>query len=127
MKNMEELLSTITKAMSEKDIELTHVDLYEEAVGINNKVKVCLANEHFLVCNINTGGGIVYYSNDSMLDRVLELLTEDDWLPGDDIEAYGEWYTLLVEDEYYRLLSERMTLKDLKNNYINVSLEERLK
>lgn len=127
MKNMEELLSIIAKGMSEEGIELTHVDLYEEAVGINNKVKVCLANEHFLVCNINTGGGIVYYSNDSMLDRVLELLTEDDWLPGDDIEAYGEWYTLLVEDEYYRLLSERMTLKDLKNNYINVSLEERLK
>lgn len=143
MKNMEELLSIITKAMSEKDIELTHVDLYERAVGINNKVKVCLASEYFLVCNLSSGGGITYYSTDSMLNRVLELLTEDDWLPGDGIESYGEWYTLVVEEssyyaeknEYqvYRLLdenyslSERMTLNDLKNNYTNASLEKRLK
>lgn len=133
MKNIEELLSIITKGMSEKDIELTHVDLYEQAVGINNKVKVCLDGEHFLVCNINSGGGIIYYSTDPMLNRVLDLLTEDDWLPGDDIEAYGEWYTLVVEDEYYRLLdedyilSERMALKYLQGNYTNASLEKRLK
>lgn len=147
MKNMEELLSIITKKMSEEGIELTHVDLYEKAVGINNKVKVCLTNEHFLVCNINTGGGLTYYSKDLMLNRVLELLTEDDWLPGDDIEAYGEWFTLVVEessyytpgtsekhmDIYYRLLdenyniSDRMTLNYLKSNYSNVSLEKRLK
>lgn len=67
-----------------------------------------------------------------------------EWLPGDDIEAYGEWFTLVVEEdnhytisnnEYcsYRLLddnyklSEQMTLEDLKNNYNNVSLEKRLK
>lgn len=143
MKNMEELLSTITKSMSEKDIELTHVDLYEEAVGINNKVKVCLANEHFLVCNINSGGAIIYYDNEPMLNRVLDLLTEDEWLPGDDIEAYGEWFTLVVEEssyyaeknqyQVYRLLddnyslSKRMTLEDLRNNYTNASLEKRLK
>lgn len=143
MKNMEELLSIITKRMSEKGIELTHVDLYKKAVGINNKVKVCLASEYFLVCNINSGGGVTYYSNDLMLNRVLELLTEDDWLPGDDIEAYGEWFTLVVEEssyyaernEYqvYRLLdenyslSERIMLEDLKNNYTNASLENRLK
>ena len=65
-----------------------------------------------------------------MVNKVLELFKENEWLPGDDIEAYGEWYTLVVEDEYYRLLdddyslSERMTLEDLKNNYTNVRLEQ---
>lgn len=67
---------------------------------------------------------------------------EDEWLPGDDIEAYGQWFILVIEEnnhytvsnnEYcsYRLLddnhalSERMTLEDLRNNYTNVNLERR--
>ena len=133
MKNMEELLSVITKGMSENDIELTHVDLYEQAVGINNKVKVCLDGEHFLVCNVDSGGGIIYYSNDPMLNRVLDLLTVDDWLPGDDIENGLDWGKLVVENDCYRLLyndyslSDIMSLEDLKKNYTNVSLEKRLK
>lgn len=144
MKGTEELLSIITKRMSEKGIELNHVDLYEQAVGINNKVKVCLASEYFLVCNVDSGDGVIYHSSDSMLNKVLYLLTENKWLPGDDIESYGEWFTLVVEEdnhytilsnEYcsYRLLdnnyklSNQMTLEDLKMNYINVSLEDRLK
>lgn len=154
MKNMEELLSLITKGMSEKDIELTHVDLYEQAVGINNKVKVCLGNRGndrwFLVHRTDRTDArdrLRVYSNKDMVDRVLELLTGDDWLPGDDIEAYGEWFTLVVEessyytpgtsekhiDIYYRLLdenyniSDRMTLNYLKSNYSNVNLEKRLK
>ena len=130
---MEELLSVITKGMSENDIELTHVDLYEQAVGINNKVKVCLDGEHFLVCNVDSGGGIIYYSNDPMLNRVLDLLTVDDWLPGDDIENGLDWGKLVVENDCYRLLyndyslSDIMSLEDLKKNYTNVSLEKRLK
>lgn len=153
MKNMEELLSIITKAMSEKDIELTHVDLYEQAVEINNKVKVCIGatgrgNEvWFLVRKTDTKACVQFqlYSTTEMLDKVLELLTENDWLPGDDIESYGEWCTLVVEEskyyipgtaeerKYYRLLnenynlSEKMTLNYLKSNYTNVSLEKRLK
>lgn len=93
--------------------------------------------------------------NKELSDKLNEALKEieylkhrarqnsDDWLPGDDIEAYGEWFTLVVEEssyyaernEYqvYRLLdesyslSERMTLEDLRNNYTNVRLEQRLK
>ncbi|AVR55468.1 hypothetical protein HOT02_gp023 [Staphylococcus phage phiSA_BS2] len=141
--NTTELLSLIVKAMSEKGIELYHVDLYEQAVSINKEVKVCIGHNWVLVHKVDRGGGISYYSTVGMLDKVLELLTENDWLPGDDIEAYGEWFTLVVEEssyyaeknEYqaYRLLdenyslSERMTLEDLKNNYTNVSLEKRLK
>src|SRR5699024_1037634 len=138
--NTTELLSLIVKRMSEKGIELYHVDLYEQAVSINNKVKVCIGHNWVLVHKVGRGGGTSYYSTVGMLDKVLELLTENEWLPGDDIEAYGEWFTLVVEEssyyaeknqyQVYRLLddnytlSERMTLKDLKRNYTNVSLEQ---
>lgn len=138
--NTTELLSIITKSMSEKGIELNHVDLYEQAVGINNKVKVCIGNNWFLVHKEARGGGFTYYSTEGVVNKVLELLTEDDWIPGDDIEAYGAWYTLVVEEssyyaeknqyQAYRLLdenyslSERMTLEDLKNNFTNVNLKQ---
>ena len=151
MTNITEVISVITKGMSEKDIEFTDIKLYKEAVELNKKVKVCIGmtgrgNEvWFLVRKVNTKKCIQFqlYSIDSMLDKVLELLTVNDWLPGDDIEAYGEWFTLVVEEssyyaeenkyQSYRLLdesfslSERMTLNDLKNNYTNASLENRLK
>lgn len=136
MKNMEELLSTITKNMSENDIELTHVDLYEKAVSINRKVKVCIGDDWLLVCRIELCGSFTTfkaYSTVSMLDKVLELLTENDWLPGDVIENDLESCTLVVENGYYRRLyndysiSDRMTLEDLRKNYTNVSLEKRLR
>ncbi|QYC50892.1 hypothetical protein [Mammaliicoccus phage vB_MscM-PMS3] len=136
MKNMEELLSIITKGMSENDIELTHVDLYEKAVSINRKVKVCIGDDWLLVCRIELCGSFTTfkaYSTVSMLDKVLELLTENDWLPGDVIENDLEWCTLVVENGYYRRLyndysiSDRMTLEDLRKNYTNASLEKRLR
>ena len=146
--NTTELLSVIVKAMSEEGIELTNVELYEQAVELNKKVKVCIGmtgrgNEvWFLVRKVDTKKCIQFqlYSIDSMLDKVLELFKGSEWLPGDDIEAYGEWFTLVVEEssyyaeknqyQVYRLLdenyslSERMTLEDLKNNYTNVNLEQ---
>lgn len=136
MKNVEELLSIITKGMSERDIELTHVDLYEQAVSINREVKVCIGDNWFLVCRIGLCGSFTTfkaYSTVSMLDKVLELLTENEWLPGDDIENDLESCTLVVEDDCYRLLyndysiSDRMTLEDLRKKYTNASLEKRLK
>ena len=151
MTNITEVISVITKGMSEKDIELMDIKLYKEAVELNKKVKVCIGmtgkgNEvWFLVRRVDTKECIQFqlYSIDSMLDKVLELLTAVEWLPGDNIEAYGDWFTLVVEEssyyaeknkyQVYRLLdenyslSERMTLNDLKNNYTNASLEKRLK
>lgn len=148
MTNISEVISVITEGMSEKDIELTDIKLYKEAVELNKKVKVCIGmtgkgNEvWFLVRKVDTKKCIQFqlYSIDSMLDKVLELLSDNDWLPGDDIEAYGAWFTLVVEEssylaeknqyQYYRLLdesyslSERMTIEDLKNNYTNASLEQ---
>ena len=148
MTNITEVISVITKGMSEKDIEFTDIKLYKEVVELNKKVKVCIGmtgrgNEvWFLVRKVNTKKCIQFqlYSIDSMLDKVLELLTEVEWLPGDDIEAYGERFTLVVEEssylaeknqyQYYRLLdknyslSDRKTLEDLKSNYTNVSLEQ---
>lgn len=137
--NTTELLSMIVKAMSKEGIELTNVEIYEQAIELNKEVKVCIGNNWFLVHKVGKGGGFTFYSTVGMLDKVLELLTKDEWLPGDDIESYGEWFTLVVEEssyyaeknryQVYRLLdenyslSERMILEDLKSNYTNASLE----
>ena len=138
--NTTELLSVIVKAMSKEGIELTNVELYEQAVKLNNEVKVRISNSGYIINKINDCGGISCVLEKSMINKVLELLKKDEWLPGDDIEAYGEWFTLVVEEssyyaeknqyQVYRLLddnyslSERMTLEDLKNNYTNVNLEQ---
>ena len=138
--NTTELLSVIVKAMSDEGVELTNVKLYEQAVELNNEVKVRISNSGYIINKINDCGGISCALEKSMINKVLELFKESEWLPGDDIEAYGEWFTLVVEEssyyaeknqyQVYRLLddnytlSERMTLKDLKRNYTNVSLEQ---
>ena len=138
--NTTELLSVIVKAMSDEGVELTNVKLYEQAVELNNEVKVRISNGGYLIHRVNERGGISCTLEKSMVNKVLELFKESEWLPGDDIEAYGEWFTLVVEEssyyaeknqyQVYRLLddnytlSERMTLKDLKRNYTNVSLEQ---
>ena len=135
-----ELLSVIVKAMSEEGIELTNVKLYEQAVELNNEVKVSISIGGYIIRKINESGGISCTLEKTMVNKVLELFKESEWLPGDDIEAYGEWFTLVVEEssyyaeknqyQVYRLLddnyslSERMTLEDLKNNYTNVNLEQ---
>ena len=83
--NTTELLSVIVKGMSEEDIELTNVELYEQAIELNKKVKVCIGmtgkgNEvWFLVCKVDTKDCIRFqlYSIDSMLDKVLALLKEN--------------------------------------------------
>lgn len=141
--NTTELLSLIVKTMSMNDTEITNVKIYEQALEINNKVKVCITNRGYFIRKANEGEGEFCYLESDMLTKVLNLIFENDWLPGDDIEAYGEWFTLVVEEssyyaeknqyQVYRLLdenyslSERMTLEDLKNNYTNASLEKRLK
>lgn len=142
--NTTELLSVIVKAMSKEGIEVTNVELYEQAVDINNKVKVRISNGGYIIHKINKRDVISCALEKSMVVKVLELLTENNWLPGDDIEGYGEWFTLVIEEDnhytvsnneyrFYRLLDEnyslsnRMTLNDLKKNYTNASLEKRLK
>lgn len=141
--NTTELLSLIVKSMSLSGIEITNVEIYEQALEINNKVKVCISNRGYIIHKVDEGGGVSHWFEDDMLTKVLELLTENDWLPGDDIEAYGEWFALVAEEssyctvknqyQVYRLLddnyilSDRVTLDDLKKNYTNASLEKRLK
>ena len=140
MTNITEVISVITKAMSEEGVELTSVELYAPTIKLNNEVKVKISNGGYIIHKINERGGIRCELEKSMVNKVLELLKKDEWLPGDDIEAYGEWYTLVVEEssylaeknqyQYYRLLdknyslSERMTLDHLKSSYTNVSLEQ---
>ena len=142
--NTTELLSVIVKAMSKEGIELTNVELYEQAVKLNNEVKVRISNSGYIINKINDCGGISCALEKSMINKVLELLKKDEWLPGDDIEAYGEWFTLVMQEskyyiagsaeehiiQYYRLLDEDyylsdiIELEDLKKNYTNVSLEQ---
>src|SRR5699024_7579696 len=142
--NTTELLSVIVKAMSDEGVELTNVKLYEQAVKLNNEVKVCITNGGYLIHRVNEGGGISCTLEKSMVNKVLELFKESEWLPGDDIEAYGEWFTLVMQEskyyiagsaeehiiQYYRLLDEDyylsdiIELEDLKKNYTNVSLEQ---
>ena len=140
MTNITEVISVITKAMSEEGVELTSVELYAPTIKLNNEVKVKISNGGYIIHKINERGGIRCELEKSMVNKVLELLKKDEWLPGDDIEAYGEWFTLVVEEssylaeknqyQYYRLLdenyslSDRKTLEDLKSNYTNVSLEQ---
>ncbi len=141
--NTTELLSLIVKTMSMNDTEITNVKIYEQALEINNKVKIRITNRGYIINKENLSTGEFCYLESDMLMKFLSLLFEEDWLPGDDIEAYGEWFTLVVEEssyyaeqnqyQVYRLLdenyslSERMTLEDLKMGYTNASLEDRLK
>ena len=142
--NTTELLSVIVKAMSDEGVELTNVKLYEQAVELNNEVKVRISNGGYLINRVNECGGISCELEKSMVNKVLELFKENEWLPGDDIEAYGEWFTLVMQEskyyiagsaeehiiQYYRLLDEDyylsdiIKLEDLKKNYTNVSLEQ---
>lgn len=136
--NTTELLNVIEKGMSEEGVEVTNVKLYEEVVELNNKVKVRISESGYLINRASEFGVFRRERETSMLIKVLEIFKESEWLPGDVIEAYGEWFTLVVEEynhytesnKYcsYRLLddshtlSERKTLEDLKNNYTNESL-----
>ena len=142
--NTTELLSVIVKAMSDEGVELTNVKLYEQAVELNNEVKVRISNGGYLINRVNECGGISCELEKSMVNKVLELFKENEWLPGDDIEAYGEWFTLVMQEskyyiagsaeehiiQYYRLLDEDyylsdiIELEDLKKNCTNVSLEQ---
>lgn len=119
--NTTELLRIVLKGMSEKGIELDSVDLYKEAVDINNKVKVCIANDSYLVHRVNEGGGFRCWDNYDMIYRVLKLLKPD--IKKGDYVTDGIMSGVLIsvdEDKY--------TVVDLKKNetiYFNYkSLEE---
>ena len=101
MTNITEVISVITKGMSEEGVELTSVELYAPTIKLNNEVKVKISNGGYIIHKINERGGIRCELEKSMVNKVLELLKKDEWLPGDDIEAYGEWYTLVVEESSY--------------------------
>lgn len=102
--NTTELLSIITKSMSEKGIELDHVDLYEQAVSINNKVKVCIGHNWVLVHKVGRGGGTSYYSTVGMLDKVLELLkptiNKGDYVADD----YTSGILIKIDEDKYNIV-----------------------
>lgn len=98
--NTTELLRLILKGMSKESIELTHVEIYEEAVDINNQVKVCLVDDNlskYLVHKVNKGGGFSYYTVDEMVDKVIELLKPT--MSKGDYITNGEKSGVLIEVE----------------------------
>ncbi|AVX47574.1 hypothetical protein C5023_000220 [Staphylococcus phage vB_SauM_0414_108] len=119
--NITELLSIIVEGMSKEGVELNHVEIYEEAVDINNQVKVCIGNNCYLVHRVNEGGGVRCWSEECMVDKVLELLkptiNKGDYIT--DGEQSGK--LIRVEDGKYHII-------DLKINetlyYDTFSLEE---
>ena len=119
--NTTSLLHVIVSAMSSENIEITDVEIYKEAVDINNKVKVCIANDSYLVHRVNEGGGFRCWDNYDMIYRVLKLLKPD--IKKGDYVTDGIMSGVLIsvdEDKY--------TVVDLKKNetiYFNYkSLEE---
>jgi len=102
--NITELLSLITKSMSEKGVELNHVDLYEEAVSINNKVKVCIANDSYITHKENEGGGRRHLTDDDMLMRVLELLkpiiSKGDYVT----DGYTSGILIKIDEDEYNIV-----------------------
>ncbi|XWX32908.1 hypothetical protein ARTTLWGJ_CDS0041 [Staphylococcus phage PG-2021_35] len=147
------LISKVTEQMDEKGIELTDIKINDDSVTFNNSVNIslfyCTPHNIMKVKDLETSMeysySILYSSLKNITSRTIDILVsqQEEWLPGDDIEAYGEWFTLVVEEssyyaeknqyQVYRLLdenyslSDRMTLEDLKENYTNASLEKRLK
>ncbi|WWT40373.1 hypothetical protein [Staphylococcus phage PT1-4] len=146
------LISKVTEQMDEKGIELTDIKINDDSVTFNNSVNIFALYyspyNQIRVKDLETSIEYMYSvqcDTKNIVSRIIDILAsqQEEWLPGDDIEAYGEWFTLVVEESsyyaeknqylVYRLLdenyslSERMTLEDLKNNHTNVSLEDRLK
>lgn len=76
--NTTELLSLIVRGMSMNDTEITNVELYEQAVEINNKVKVCITNRGYFIHKANEGEGEFCYLESDMLTKVLNILFEKD-------------------------------------------------
>ena len=77
--NTTELLSVIVKAMSEEGIELTNVKIYEQAVELNNEVKVSISIGGYIIRKINESGGISCTLEKTMVNKVLELFKENEW------------------------------------------------
>lgn len=110
--NITELLSVILKGMSKESIELTDVELYDQAVDINNQVKVCIWDGRYSVDKINESGGFSYYfadEADEMVDKVIELL-EPAIKKGDSITD-GEQSGVLIE-----VVTGRYHIVDLRMN-----------
>lgn len=76
--NTTELLSMIVKAMSMNDTEITDVKIYEQAVEVNNKVKICITNRGYFTHRVNEGEGVFCYLESDMLTKVLNILFEED-------------------------------------------------
>lgn len=147
------LISKVTEQMDEKGIELTDIKINDDSVTFNNGVNIFALYyspyNQIRVKDLETSIEYMYSvqcDTKNIVSRIIDILAsqQEEWLPGDKIEAYGEWFTLVMQEskyyiagsgeehvnKYYRLLdkdyylSDIMEIEDLKKNYTNVSLEQ---
>lgn len=102
--NTTELLSLIVKTMSMSDTEITNVEIYEQAVEINNKVKVCITNRGYFIHKANKGKGEFCYLESDMLMKVLELLkptiNKGDYVADD----YTSGILIKIDEDKYNIV-----------------------
>ncbi|WBF04103.1 hypothetical protein VL14_ORF158 [Staphylococcus phage vB_SauM_VL14] len=110
--NTTKLLSIIVKSLSIKGIELTNVKIYEEAVDINNKVKVCITSRGYLVHSVGEGGGTSCWSEELMIKEVLRFL-----------EPTKVLYVLEIDDAHWEGSKEE--LLQILNRYKEVSEKDK--
>ncbi|AIK69559.1 hypothetical protein P108_0112 [Staphylococcus phage P108] len=122
--NTTSLLSIIVKSLSIKGIELTNVKIYEEAVDINNKVKVCITSRGYLVHRVGEGGGTSCWSEELMIKEVLRLLEltigKGDYISNGEqsgilIEVGSEGYHIVNLDTNGTIYSQPSSLEYLVN------------
>lgn len=144
------LILKVTEQMDEKGIELTDIKINDDSVTFNNSVNIFAfyysPYNQIRVKDLETSIEYMYSvqcDTKNIVSRIIDILTsqQEEWLPGDKIESHGEWFALVMQEskyykpgnEYYRLLDKDYYLSDiieleyLKKNYINRSLEDRLK
>lgn len=107
--NTTELLSKILKGMSDENIEVTDIKIYEEAVDINNKVKICIANDRYIVHKVNEGGGYTYYFDYSMIKGVLKLLKHTINKGEYVTDGYASGMLIKIDEDKYNIV-------DVKNH-----------
>lgn len=124
--NTTELLSKILKGMSDENIEVTDIKVYPEAVDINNKVKICIANDSYIVHKVNEGGGYTYYFGYNMIRKVIELLENimnkgdyyvtDGYTPGMLIKIDEDKYNIVDVKNHETIYRHSKTLEELERH-----------
>lgn len=127
--NTTKLLKSITKMADENNIKIKNVEIYSEAVEINEKVKVkILPNQYFLVENKLGVANAFEYESTMLIQVLLYLQTLID--SGDlvgykekeykiiRLKHYDKYYFLDVEDNTFNL-EDVLSYEQLQENILD--------